>query len=201
MPRVALDELRDSHPGLADVMDRVPFDMRIGYYACDLEALVRSIVGQQLSGKAAQTIYDRWRGLYEEGTFPEADEILGTHHAKLRKAGLSRQKMAAIKDLCRHVCEGSLPLDDPDLKRLDDEELIERLSCVRGVGRWSAQMFLMFHLGRKDVWPTGDLGIQKGAQQVLGLRALPKPKQLEPHGDQFRPYRSVVAWYLWRSLE
>ena len=201
VPRAALEELRASHPGLADVMDRVPFDMRVGYSACDLEALVRSIVGQQLSGKAAATIYGRFRGLYDEDGFPEAEEILGTHHAKLRKVGLSRQKMAAIRDLCRHVCDGALPLDDPELARLSDEQVIERLTCVRGVGRWSAQMFLMFHLGRKNVWPTGDLGIQKGAQQVLGLRDLPKPKQLEPHGDQWRPYRSVAAWYLWRSLE
>lgn len=196
-----LQALRDCDAGLAAVMDQVPFDMRVGYASNDLESLVRSIVGQQLTGKAAATIFGRFVALYGEDGFPSPETILATHWTKHRKVGLSRQKSAAVRDLCKHVRDGRLPLDSAELSELDDEALVDRLSTVRGIGRWSAQMFMMSHLGRKDVWPTGDLGIQKGAQRVLKLRALPKPRALETMGDRFRPYRSLAAWYLWRSLE
>lgn len=202
LPRGALKTLREADPSLARVIDEVgPCRMRIGEAAGDLDALVRSIIGQQLSGKAAATIYGRFLDLFDSGAFPSADEIRGTHYARLRKVGLSRQKQAAVRDLCRHVCTGALPLDTPDLHALTDEELIERLSAVRGVGRWSGQMFLMFHLGRTDVWPSTDLGIQKGFAKLQGAQALPKPRALEAAGDRYRPFRSIAAWYLWRSLE
>lgn len=163
---------------------------------------MRAIVYQQLSGKAAQTIYGRVMELLECGPdapFPAPEQIVRCHHARLRKAGLSRQKQAAVKDLCRHVIDGRLPLGD--LSDLHDDTLIERLTAVRGIGRWSAQMFMMFHLGRLDVWPVDDLGVQKGVAKMRGLAERPKPKQMVSLGEPFAPYRSIAAWYMWRFID
>lgn len=200
LPRGALPHLRRSDPGLARVIAQVGrCRMQVGHAESHLASLVRAIIYQQLSGKAAATIYGRFRALYPAERFPAAEEILRTHHARLRKAGISRQKQAALRDLCRHVAEERLPLHDVDDH--DDEALIERLTAVRGIGRWSAQMFLMFQLGRLDLWPVDDLGVRKGVALILGRDDLPTRREMEAWGERCRPYRTVASWYLWRSLE
>lgn len=200
LPRGALAQLRRSDEGLARVIETVGrCRMQVGHAETHLASLVRAIVYQQLSGKAAATIYGRWRALYPEERFPVAAEIRRTHYTKLRKVGLSRQKQAALRDLCRHVVEERLPLHDVD--EHDDEVLIERLTAVRGIGRWSAQMFLMFQLGRLDQWPADDLGVRKGVARLLDQDELPGRREMEAWGERCRPYRTVASWYLWRSLE
>lgn len=200
LPRGALARLRRADDGLARVIDQVGrCRMRVGYAETHLASLVRAIVYQQLSGKAAATIFGRFRDLYPQDAFPSAEQIRRTHYTKLRKAGLSRQKQAALRDLCRHVCEGRLPLHD--VEEHDDEVLIERLTAVRGIGRWSAQMFLMFQLGRLDQWPVDDLGVRKGVALLTGAEELPGKREMEAWGERCRPYRTVASWYLWRSLE
>jgi DNA-3-methyladenine glycosylase II len=162
------------------------------------EHLMRAIVYQQLAGKAAATIYARVQALYG-GRAPTPAELAGTPPARLRRAGLSRQKLGYLKDLARSAATGRLPLDALDA--LPDEDVIEALTAIRGVGVWTAQMFLMFRLGRLDVLPLLDLGIQKGMRHTYGLRRLPKPVQMERIAAAWRPYRSVACWYLWRALE
>ncbi len=200
LPRGALAKLRKADGGLATVINTVGrCRMRIGHAPTHLASLTRSIVYQQLSGKAAATIFGRFRALFPEDSFLTAEEIRRVHYTKLRKAGLSRQKQAALRDLCRHVVHGRLPLDD--VEDLEDEALVERLTAVRGIGRWSAQMFMMFQLGRLDVWPVDDLGVRKGVALLTGAEALPGKREMEAWGERCRPYRSVASWYLWRSLE
>lgn len=202
LPRGALARLRKADPQLARVIDRVgPCRMEVGATKgrTSLEALVRSIVYQQLSGKAAATIYSRFRAHFGDAAFPEADAILALHHTRYRKAGISRAKQAAIRDLCKHVADGRLPLHD--VHDLPDDDLVTRLTAVRGIGEWSAQMFMMFQLGRLDVWAPGDLGIRKGLALVRGLPELPDKKRTIAEGDRYRPYRTIASWYLWRSLE
>ncbi len=195
--KTGLQRLRDADPSLGPVIDAVgPCRLTVRNASCDLESLVRAIVYQQLSGKAAGTIFGRFRELFPKDGFPSARDIGRMHHARLRKAGVSRQKQAAIKDLCRHVASGALPLED--LADLRDEDLIERLTAVRGIGRWSAQIFMLFHLGRRDVWPVDDLGIRKGVQKLRGLDALPSPRAMEAYGEPYSGQRSIASWYLWR---
>jgi len=175
------------------------YRLEVGNPGGHLGALIRSIVYQQLSGKAAATIHGRFAALFPESTFPDARAILRKRDEQLRACGLSRQKIAAIRDLCSRVSSGALPLDA--IEAFADEAALEHLTQVRGIGRWSAQMFLMFHLGRLDVWPTGDLGIQKGLMRLYGMRRRPNQKRLEKLGEPFRPYRTIASWYLWRLLD
>jgi 3-methyladenine DNA glycosylase/8-oxoguanine DNA glycosylase len=164
-------------------------------------ALAEAIVYQQLSNKAAATIHGR-----VEALFPDAQEgftprhILGATDEALRGCGLSRAKVLAVRDLARRVEGGELPLLD-EARALADSELIERLVSVRGIGRWSAEMFLMFRLGRPDVLPLGDYSLRKAYMKAFRKRTLPSPRALEKHGERWRPYRTVASWYLWRSLE
>ncbi len=162
------------------------------------EHLASAIVSQQLSGKAAGTIYGRFEALFPDQT-PDARRLTRITDLRLREVGLSRQKVAAIRDLASHVRAEALPLDRVDT--MPDDEVIASLTQVRGIGRWTAQMFLMFRLGRLDVWPELDLGVQKGAQRILGLRRLPDYKATAALGARWAPYRSVAAWYCWRALE
>ncbi|MBC8066690.1 MAG: DNA-3-methyladenine glycosylase 2 family protein [Deltaproteobacteria bacterium] len=199
LPRNALAKLVAGDPELGAVITRVPFAMTHGSSDNHLAALVRSIVFQQLSGKAATTIYNRFRALFVAEQFPSAETILAMHHRRIRGAGISKQKQAAIRDLCKHVRDGRLPLDD--LAPLPDDELTARIVAVRGLGVWSAQMFMMFHLGRLDVWPVDDLGIRKGMAKIRGLAELPGRKQMLAMGERYKPYRSIAAWYLWRATE
>jgi DNA-3-methyladenine glycosylase II len=160
--------------------------------------LTRAIVYQQLSGKAAATIHGRFVALFSASP-PPPDQVAAMHDTKLRAAGLSRAKASYIKDLARRVHAGELPLDR--VETLSDEEIITALTRVKGIGKWSAQMFLMFRLGRPDVLPELDLGIQKAVQRAYGLRTMPKPKRVLRIGKPWSPYATVASWYLWRSID
>jgi len=161
-------------------------------------ALVRSITGQQLSTKAAATIYGRLAALFDDRA-PTPQELLEVDVEQLRAVGLSRAKAAYLRSLAEHVISGELAIDRLD--QLSDDEVIERLTAVRGLGTWTAHMFLIFHLGRPDVLPTGDLGIRRGAQLAYGLEQLPKPAELEALAEPWRPHRTLACLYLWRSLD
>jgi DNA-3-methyladenine glycosylase II len=162
-----------------------------------LSALVGAIVSQQLSSKAAATIFGRLLALFPDRTISGA-AIAAIDDATLRQAGLSGQKVGYLRDLCGRLADGRLKLDELD--HLPDEEVIVRLTMVKGFGRWTAEMFLMFRLHRPDVLPVGDLGINKAVQRLYGLRKRPDPQRLLRIGEAWRPYRSVACWYLWQSL-
>jgi DNA-3-methyladenine glycosylase II len=163
------------------------------------ESLLRAIVYQQLAGKAAEAIFGRVKALGANG-FPTPEEITALDAAKLRGAGLSRQKIAAVKDLAAKTLDGTVP-PLAVLRRMTEVEIHERLVQVRGIGEWSVQMFLMFRLGRPDVLPIKDLGIQKGFQIVYGHKKMPKPQFILEYGERWRPYRSIASWYLWRAVD
>lgn len=184
---------------MADVIDRVgPCIMAPRTEGTHFDALVRSIVYQQLSGKAALTIHGRVIALIGDGAEAPA-KVAATSHDALRAAGLSNQKASYVRNLAGHVLDGSLPVDS--LHELSDDEIIAALTQVKGIGRWSAQVFLMFRLGRPDVLPDLDLGIQKGIQKAYRLRKLPTPKQVLSRGAKWAPYRTVASWYMWRILD
>ena len=164
------------------------------------DALAESIAYQQLSGKAAATIFGRVRALYPKTKWLDPAKILATPDDALRSAGLSRAKTAAIKDLAAKTIDGTVPSGHA-LLRMSDDEIIARLTQVRGIGRWTVEMLLLFDLGRPDVWPVDDYGVRKGFAKTFGRRKLPTPKQLIKSGEKWRPYRSVAAWYFWRALE
>ena len=164
------------------------------------DALAESIAYQQLSGKAAATIWGRVRALYPKKKYLDPKLVLATPDRKLRAAGLSRSKVAALKDLAAKTIDGTVPTARA-LAKMTDEEIIERLVSVRGIGRWTVEMLLLFDLGRPDVWPAADYGVQKGLAKTFGKRKLPTPKQMIKLGKKFQPYRSVAAWYFWRALD
>ena len=197
--RAALAHLRNVDPILGKVIARVgPYRLQTRRSGTHYDALVRSIVFQQLSGKAAGTIHRRLCELYPRKN-PRADLLLATSDDTLRGAGLSRQKIGYLRDLATRVTDRSLPL--AHLGRLPDDAIIEHLVQVKGIGRWTVQMFLMFRLGRPDVLPDLDLGIQTAIQRAYGLRKRPGPKDVLRIGEKWRPYASTASWYLWRSLE
>lgn len=164
------------------------------------QSLVRAVIGQQLSGKAAATIFARFRSLYPGSGFPSPGQVLRTHANRLRSAGLSGPKAAYVKDIARQVIGGLVPAPT-ECDGLKDSEIVDRLMKVRGIGRWTAEMFLMFNLGRPDVLPSHDLGIRKGFQMVFKKRGLPDPQQVDRHGEIWRPHRSTAALYLWRAVD
>ena len=201
-PALAVRHLRESDADLARLIDDVgPFRMQIKNTSSVFSALSEAIVYQQLTGKAAATIYARLCAL-----FPNArGELLPRHvlesrSEKLRKAGLSRAKVSSLKDLAKKVDKGKLP-SLSDLHAMDNDAIIERLTDVRGIGRWTVEMLLMFRLGRPDVLPTDDYGIRKGFAIAYRKRALPEKKLLERFGARWKPYRTVASWYLWRALD
>src|ERR1700675_3070003 len=163
-----------------------------------LSALVGAIVSQQLSTKAAATIFGRFAALFENDHIPSAAAIAVLADDTLRGVGLSGQKVGYLRDLCARVADGRLQLDE--LVALSDEQVVERLTAVKGFGRWTAEMFLMFRLHRPDVLPADDLGIVKAVQKLYGLRKRPDAKRILKIGDIWRPYRSVASWYLWQTL-
>ncbi len=174
--------------------------LEIKNHRSPFEALVQSVTYQQLNGTAAATILGRVKALYPGRRFPGPQDILATPDARLRAAGLSRAKTAAIKDLAAHSLGGIVP-SSRAIKKLSDAQIIEQLTVVRGIGPWTVEMLLIFHLGRLDVWPVTDYGVRKGFARVYGLKDLPSPKELIEHGEKWRPYRTVAAWYFWRALE
>jgi 3-methyladenine DNA glycosylase/8-oxoguanine DNA glycosylase len=201
-PKKAVRHLRAADPALGAIIASVgPFAMELKASRSLFGALAEAIVYQQLSNKAAATIYGR-----VEALFPRAPSgftprhILKASDESLRGCGLSRAKVLAVQDLARRVHGKELPTLD-EAHALDDAALIERLVAVRGIGRWSAEMFLMFRLGRPDVLPLDDYSLRKAYAKAFRKRALPSPQALEKHGEKWRPYRTVASWYLWRTLE
>jgi DNA-3-methyladenine glycosylase II len=185
-------------PVLRDLMRaHGPCGLGDAQHADPFHALVRAIVGQQLSTKAARTIAGRVEALAAGAVSPAALGALPD--APLRAAGLSGQKLGYVRDLCRRVEDGSLELDTLDV--LGDDAVIEALTAVKGIGRWTAEMFLMFRLHRPDVLPVGDLGIVKAMRRAYRMRATPTPARMLAIGERWRPYRSVACWYLWASLD
>ncbi len=162
------------------------------------ETLVRAIAHQQLNGRAAETILGRFVALFPSGRFPAPAAVLAVSAARIRRAGFSRAKVRAIKDIARHAVKGVVPTRRA-ARRLGDEEMIERLTPIRGVGRWTVEMLLIFTLGRLDVLPVDDFGVREGFRHAYGRRARPTPKALRVFGERWKPYRSVAAWYLWRA--
>lgn len=185
-------------PVLAELIRRHgPCGLAAAQRADHFSALVRAITGQQLSTKAAATIYARLAALMPAGVTPQSLSALTDD--QLRTVGMSRQKGAYFRDLCEKVLTGALPLDA--LEAMEDEQVIAALTQVKGIGRWSAEMFLMFRLHRPDVLPVDDLGIVNAVKNVYRLRKKPTPDRIRKIGESWRPYRSVASWYLWRSLD
>ena len=196
------DLLRAADPVLCALIDAGgpldPDERRRGRPRDAYVALLRSIVGQQLSVKAARTIYDRLLALFD-GREPTPEELLAADPEAMRAAGLSRPKVTYIRDLAEHVENGRLELDRLD--ELTDEEIIAELTAIKGLGRWTAEMFLMFHLRRPDVLPVGDLGIRRAVERAYRLPELPDAAELERIAEPWRPRRTLACLYLWRSLE
>src|ERR1700676_5141744 len=182
------------------IKEALPFQIDIADAQSPYEALLESIAYQSISGKAAATIFGRVKALSATGRAPTPQEMLKLRKPALRKAGLSGAKILAMKDLAQKTIEGIVPTHDEALK-LSDEELVERLVSVRGVGAWTVEMFLIFRLGRPDVLPIHDLAVKKGWSVAYGKKHMPKPKELLKFGERWRPYRTVASWYMWRAFE
>jgi DNA-3-methyladenine glycosylase II len=188
-------------PRIAALIARSPrYNIKPAPLIRPFDALAESIAYQQLSGKAAATIFGRVRALYPRRRYLDPKKILATPDESFRAAGLSRSKIAAVKDLAAKTIDGTVP-SARAIARMSDEEIILRLTEVRGIGRWTVEMLLLFDLGRPDVWPVDDYGVRKGFAKIFGRRKLPTPKQLMKLGDKWRPYRSIAAWYFWRALD
>jgi DNA-3-methyladenine glycosylase II len=201
-PTKDLRALARRDPALGAAMKRVakyPGFPAPGHYRSHYDALTHAIVFQQLAGKAAATIHGRVCALTPGRAFPKAAEVLALPDAKLRGAGLSRNKLLALRDLAERVETGALAL--ARIARLSDERIIEKLVEVRGIGVWSAQMFLIFRLGRLDVLPADDLGVREGAKRLDGLEERPPPKVLLERAEAWRPLRSVATWILYRIAD
>jgi DNA-3-methyladenine glycosylase II len=197
--RASVRHLKRVDPVLARVIERVgPCRIQLRDGGTHFQALIRSIVFQQLSGKAAGTIHARFVALFPADG-PEPAPLLAFTDAQLRGVGLSRQKIGYLRDLADKVASGALPLDA--VHQMDDDELIDHLIQVKGIGRWTAQMFLMFRLGRRNVLPELDLGIQNAIRRAYGKRKRPSPQQVRTIGAKWSPHSTVACWYLWRSLE
>lgn len=200
-PRQAVRSLRRNDPVLAALVAQVgPYTHEPPKMQSPFEVLARAIVYQQLSGKAAATIHGRLKRLTPGRHGFRPATVLTLTDAQLRGAGLSANKSLALRDLAAKTLDGTVPTL-PRLRRLGDEEIIERLTTVRGIGRWTVEMLLMFRLGRPDVLPVDDLGVRKGFMQTYGLAALPTKLELSGHAERWRPFRSVASWYLWRALD
>ncbi len=190
-----------------------PCGIRPNYMQNVFEALMESIVYQQLSGKAAETILNRVKALFAPPDsptidtrhgralpFPTPEQLLAAPDELLRSAGLSGNKTKAVKDLAAKTLDGTVPTIDV-IKTMSDDDIINHLTQVRGIGRWTVEMILLFNLYRSDVWPVDDLGVRKGYMKLQGLDEMPKPKELMALGERYKPYRSVAAWYMWRAVE
>ena len=202
----AVAHLQQADPVMATVIEAVGPPRIREPSPTAFQALARSIIFQQLSGKAASTILGRFVALFREGAtaeeavdgfFPEPGQVLAIEDETVRSAGVSRQKAAALRDLAAHFAEGSLSVER--FGEWSDEEVIAHLLPVRGIGRWTAQMFLMFHLGRPDVLPTADVGLNRAMANLYGLEGPPGPEEIARIGAPWHPWATVACWYLWRS--
>lgn len=197
----AVDHLRQADRPLGRLIERVgPFTMEIQTVRTPFESLAQSIVYQQLTGKAAATILGRVKALYGGKAFPKPQDILNTPDEVLRSAGLSRAKTAAMKDLAAKTLNGTVPTM-AQIRRLPNEEIIERLTLIRGIGVWTVEMILIFRLGRPDVLSIHDYGVRKGFALTFKREELPTPKEVAVRGERWRPYRTVASWYLWRAVD
>lgn len=201
MTPAAIDHLRGADPILADLIDRVgACSLKPRMRRSPFEALVHAVAHQQLNGTAAGTILKRVQALFPHRRFPTPEDLAAAAEEQLRAAGLSRAKIAAVKDIAAHTLAGVIPTARA-IRKLDDTEIMTRLTAVRGVGPWTVEMLLIFTLGRPDILPVTDYGVRKGFARTYGRRQLPTPKALLAFGEKWRPHRSTAAWYLWRSLE
>src|SRR5882724_4851536 len=182
------------------IEETLPFQIHFADAQSPYEALLESIAYQSISGKAAATIFGRIKALSSTGRAPTPQEMLKLRKPVLRKAGLSGAKILAMKDLAQKTIEGIVPTRE-QAEKLSDAELVERLDSVRGIGAWTVEMFLIFNLGRPDVLPIHDLGVKKGWSVTYGKKHMPKPKELLAFGEQWRPYRTIASWYMWRAFE
>jgi 3-methyladenine DNA glycosylase/8-oxoguanine DNA glycosylase len=177
-----------------------PFRLELRTMHNLFEELARNIIYQQLHGNAAGAIHERVRALFR-GKRLRPQDILAASDEELLGAGLSRAKVAAVRDLSVKTIDGTVPATVARLERMEDEEIIERLTTVRGIGRWTVEMLLIFRMGRPDVFPVGDYAIRKGYALAYGINELPKPKELTLRAEDWRPFRTVASWYLWRAAE
>jgi DNA-3-methyladenine glycosylase II len=197
----AIAHLSQADKRLARLIERsVEFQLEIEEAQSPYEALLESITYQSISGKAAATIFGRIKALGANGRCPTPGEILRARKQTLREAGLSNAKIAAVKDLARKTLEGVVPTLEA-AQTMSDEALVTRLISVRGIGAWTVEMFLIFRLGRPDVLPIHDYGVQKGFALTYGRRDIPKPRELAAYGERWRPYRTVASWYMWRAVQ
>ena len=197
-PEAAIGHLRAADPALGELIERVgEYRIEVRAGLTPFEGLLRSIVYQQLSGKAAGSIHGRVRALFPRRR-PGPRRLLALDERTLREAGLSGNKIRAAQDLAEKTLARVVP-GRATLERMDDDAIVERLTEVRGIGRWTVEMILIFQLGRSDVLPADDLGVRKGFSLYRGLDDLPRRDELIAHGERWRPYRTVASWYLWRA--
>jgi DNA-3-methyladenine glycosylase II len=201
----AIRHLKRADPRLSRVIDSIvkrvgPFNIQPSVHAGPFEALLRSIFYQQLNGKAAASILGRFKDRFGGGAMPSPATILAASTRQLRSVGLSRQKIAAIRDLSQKALDGTVPTQ-AEIELLSNEEIVERLTVVRGIGVWTVEMLFIFHLGRQNILPASDFGVRKGFQLTFGKRKMPTPKELAAYGERWHPYRTVASWYLWRASE
>jgi 3-methyladenine DNA glycosylase/8-oxoguanine DNA glycosylase len=197
----AMQHLSATDEKLAELISNtVPFQTDSDQLQSPYEALLESIAYQSISGKAAATIFGRIKALSGNGRAPSPEQMLKIRKPVLRKAGLSGAKVLAMKDLAQKTIDGIVPTLE-QAEKLSDEELVERLVSVRGIGTWTVEMFLIFRLGRPDVLPIHDLGVKKGWSVTYGKKHMPKPKELLKFGERWRPYRTIASWYMWRAFE
>jgi DNA-3-methyladenine glycosylase II len=200
-PEAACRHVAEADPVMARLIAGVgEFTLRPAPTQSLFAALLRSIVYQQLHGKAAATILGRVTGLFAPRRFPTPRDLLQVDLERLRQAGLSTNKTAALRDLAAKTLDGTVP-SLARIRRMDDEEIVEHLTSVRGIGRWTVEMLLIFRLGRPDVLPVSDLGVRKGFGLMFLKGKLPEPAAMIRRAERWRPYRSVASWYLWRALE
>jgi methylated-DNA-[protein]-cysteine S-methyltransferase len=198
-PALALEHLKAAEP-MASLIARVgPPRLRVDPLESPFEALAKAIVYQQLAGRAAQAILRRIK-VHFDGALPTPERLLAANDDELRQLGLSRNKAAALKDLAAKTVTGVVP-DLRLLRRLDDEALVTRLTSIRGIGRWTVEMLLIFRLGRADVFPVDDFGVRKGMARLMGHSDLPKPKDAAATAQRWRPFRTLASWYLWRAAD
>jgi DNA-3-methyladenine glycosylase II len=197
-PREATRQLAERDPVMARLLAHAGPVSIPASHETHLGSLVRAITYQQLAGPAARSIHGRLLAALDGEV--TAERLLALPAEALRGAGLSAAKTASLRDLAAKVLDGTVTLEPRRMGRLSDEEIVTQLSSVRGIGRWTAEMFLIFQMRRLDVWPTGDLGVRRGYGLAWGV-PMPTPKQLEALGEPYHPYRSIVAWYCWRASE
>lgn len=197
--RSAQKFLSDADPVMKGLIEQsAAFDLKPDLSQSPFEALSRAVASQQLHGAAADAILGRFIKLVPGKTFPDPDDIDVLTDEQIRSAGFSRGKILTLRDLALKVKQGTVP-SMQEIASLDDNEIVSRITQVRGIGRWTVEMLLVFSLGRMDVLPADDFGVRKGFSRAYGLSGMPKPKEILLHGERWRPYRTVASWYLWRA--